>query len=130
VSSADRCRNAAAAATPPRLRPASRAFQLSGDLLIGPQGGPGPVPGLPVRVGPGHGGLGQRPVYAAPVFRGGRAVGGGPDQRVRELDSPAELEQPAVLCRARRRQVDPEHPRGPVEQEAVAEGLGGGREDE
>ena len=69
-------------------------------------------------------------MHAVPVFRGGRAVGGGPDQRVRELDAPAQLEQPAVLGRARCREVDPERPCGPVQQDRVAEGLGGGGEDE
>jgi len=33
-------------------------------------------------------------------------------------------------CQARRREVDPERPRGTVEQDRVAEGLGGSREDE
>ena len=113
-----------------RLRTGGRAFELGGDLLVGPQGGAGAVPGPPVRVGFGGGGIGQRAMHAAPVVGGGRAVGGGPDQRVRELDPPAQLEQPAVLCRTRRREVDPEHPRGPVEQARVAERLGGSREDE
>jgi hypothetical protein len=49
---------------------------------------------------------------------------------VRELDAAAHLEQPVVLRRARCREVDPERPCGPVQQDRVAEGLGGGREDE
>jgi hypothetical protein len=49
---------------------------------------------------------------------------------VRKLDAPAQLEQPAVLCRACCREIDPERPCGPVQQDRVAEGLGGGREDE
>ena len=69
-------------------------------------------------------------MHAVPVVRGGRAVGGGPDERVRELDAPAQLEQPAVLRRAGRREVDPERPRGPVQQHRVAERLRGSREDE
>ena len=112
------------------LRTAGRAFELGGDLLIGPRGGAGPVPGPPVRVGLGDGGIGQGTMHAVPVVRGCRAVGGGPDERVRELHAPAQLEQPAVLGRARRREVDPERPCGPVQQDKVAEGLGGGREDE
>src|SRR5689334_15621799 len=68
-------------------------------------------------------------MHATPVVRGGRVVNGGPDKRVRELHPPAQLEQPAVLGRTRRREVDPERPRGLVEQDQVAERLGGGRED-
>ena len=112
------------------LRTAGRAFELGGDLLVGPRGGAGAVPGPPVRVGLGDGGIGQGTMHAVPVVRGCRAIGGGPDERVRELDAPAQLEQPAVLCRARRRDVDPERPRGTVEQDRVAEGLCGSREDE
>ena len=112
------------------LRPAGRAFELGGNLLVRPRGGAGAVPGPPVRVGLGGGGLGQGTVHAVPVVRGGRAIGGGPDQRVRELDPPAQLQQPAVLRRARRRDVDPERPRGPIEQDRVAERLCGSREDE
>jgi len=113
-----------------RLRPAGRAFELGGDLLVGPRGGAGAVPGPPVRVGLGNGGIGQRTMHAVPVIRGGRAIDGGPDERVRELHPSAQLEQPAVLCRARRRKVDPERSRGTVEQDWVTERLGGSREDE
>ena len=88
------------------------------------------MPGPPVRVGLGHGGFGQRTMHAAPVFGSGRAVGGGPDERVRELDPPAQLEQPAVLRWARCREVDPERSCGPMEQDRVAERLGGRHEDE
>ena len=49
---------------------------------------------------------------------------------MRELDAPAQREQPTVLCRARRGDVDPEHSCGTVKQGGVAEGLGGSREDE
>ena len=112
------------------LRTAGRAFELGGDLLIGPRGSAGAVPGPPVRVGLGDGGLGQRAVHAVPVVGGCRAIGGGPDERVRELDAPAQFEQPAVLCRARGRDVDPQRPRGTVEQDRVAEGLCGSGQDE
>ena len=69
-------------------------------------------------------------MHAVPVVRGCGTIDGGPDERVCELDAPAQLEQPAVLRRARRRDVDPERPRGTVQQDAVAEGLRGGGEDE
>ena len=69
-------------------------------------------------------------MHAVPVARGCRPIGGGADERVRELDPPAQLEQPAVLCRTRRRDVDPERPCRAVQQDAVAEGLCGSREDE
>ena len=69
-------------------------------------------------------------MHAVPVVRRCRAVDGGPDERVCELDAPAQLEQPAILRRARRRDVDPERPYGTLQQDAVAEGLRGGRENE
>ena len=69
-------------------------------------------------------------MHTVPVVRSGRAVGGGPDQRVRELHAPAQLEQPAVPGRARRREVDPERPCGTVQQDRVAEGFCGSGEDE
>jgi hypothetical protein len=125
--SQERSRRGDAAA---RLGPGRRAFELGGDLLVASQGRACAVPGPPVRVGLGGGGIGQGAMHAVPVFRGGRAVGGGPDQRVRELDAPAQLEQPAVLCRARCREVDPESPCGLVQQDRVAEGLGGGHQDQ
>jgi hypothetical protein len=64
-------------------------------------------------------------VHAVPVVGGGRAIGGGPDERVRELHASAQLEQPAILCRTGRRDVDPERPRRTVEQDTVAQGLRG-----
>jgi hypothetical protein len=52
------------------LRAAGRAFEFGGDLLIGSRGGAGPVPGPPVRVGLGDGGIGQSAMHAVPVVRG------------------------------------------------------------
>ena len=48
------------------LRPAGRALQFDGDLLIWPRGGLGPVPGPPVRVSSGVGDRGQRGMRGAP----------------------------------------------------------------
>jgi hypothetical protein len=73
-------------------RPPGGAFQLGGDLLVRPGRGLGPVPSPPVRVGLGDGGIGQGTMRAAPVGRGCRAIDGGPGERVRELDTPAQLE--------------------------------------
>ena len=69
-------------------------------------------------------------MHAVPVVRGRRTIGSGPDQWVRELDAPAQLEQPTILGRARRGDVDPEHSRGTVKQGRVAEGLCGSRKDQ
>ena len=63
VSPADRSRNAAAAARPPRaLGPARALLEFGGDVLIGARRGLGPVPGPPVRINHRVGGLGQRAV--------------------------------------------------------------------
>ena len=56
--------------TAARLRPSGGAFELGGDLLVGSWGGAGAVPGPPVRVGLGDGGVGQSTMYAEPVVRG------------------------------------------------------------
>ena len=69
-------------------------------------------------------------MHAVAVVGGRRAVGGGADERVRELDAPADLEQPGVHRRVGRGHVDAERLGGTVEQRRVAERLRGGGEDE
>ena len=103
-------RNAAAAATPPRAcaRPAERSSSAATS-----SSGPGVARArCQARRSGSVSATVARPAHGArgAVVGGGRAIGGGPDERVRELDAPAQLEQPAVLRRARRREVDPERP--------------------
>ena len=90
----------------------------------------GAVPGAPIRVGLGVGGFGEGAVDAVAVVGRGRAVGGGADERVRELDARTDGEQAGVHRRADDGHVDPERLGGTVEQHRVAEGLRGRGEDE
>ena len=69
-------------------------------------------------------------MHAVAVVGRSRAVGGGPDERVRELDAPADLEQPGVHRRAGRSHVEAEGLGGTVQQHRVAERLRGRGEDE
>jgi hypothetical protein len=57
---------------------------------------------------------------AVAVLGGGRAVGGGSDEWMRELDAPTYSEQTRVRCRIRRSHVDAERLGGTVEQQRVA----------
>ena len=51
-----------------RLRPAGRAFELGGDVLVRPGCGLRPVPGPPVGIELRIGGLGQGPVRLPPLL--------------------------------------------------------------
>ena len=64
------------------------------------------------------------------VLGGGRAVGGGSDEWVRELDAPTDSEQTRVHRRVGRSHVDAERLGGTVEQQRVAQRLCGRGEDE
>ena len=69
-------------------------------------------------------------MHAVAVAGSSGAVGGGPDQWVRELDAASHLEQPGVRCRVGRRHLDAEARGGTVKQHRVAERLRGRSEDE
>jgi hypothetical protein len=60
---------------PPRERPAGRALQLFGDVLIRPRRGPGLVPSTAVWIDQRVGDLRQRAVRILPLLTGGRPVG-------------------------------------------------------
>ena len=132
VSSTARSRNAAAAATPPRAcarlaeRSSSAATSSSGAGVARARC-QARRSGSVSRVG----GLGERAMDAVAVVGGGRAVGGGSDEWVRELDAPAD--------RSAARRRPPGRPRsvrargsgsGAVEQHGVAQWLRGRGEDE
>ena len=112
------------------LRPAGRALELGGDLLVGSRRRSGAVPGAPVRVRLGVGGVGEGAMDAVAILGGSRAVGGGSDEWMRELDAPTDREQPGVHRRVGRSHVDAEGLGGTVEQHGVAEWLCGRGEDE
>ena len=112
------------------LRPAGRTLELGGDFLARSRRRSGAVPGAPVRVRLGVGCFGEGAMDAVAVVGGGRAVGGGPDEWVRELDAPTYSEQTRVHCRVGRSHVDAERLGGTVEQQRVAERLCGRGEDE
>jgi hypothetical protein len=69
-------------------------------------------------------------MHTVPVVGGSRAVGGGSDEWVRELDTPTDLEQLGVHCRAGRCHVESKGLSGTVEQYGVAEGLRGRGKDQ
>ena len=100
-----RCRNAAAAAMPPRAcaRPAE-SLELERDLFVGPGGGPGAVPGAPIRVPLGVGCFGQGAMHPMTVVGrqpSGRRRSGRVGARTRP--APTYLEQPGVRPRDRPR---------------------------
>ena len=80
----------------PSLRPVGRALKFCGYLLIRSQCRAGAVPGAPVRVRRGVGGVREGAMHAVAVIGCSCAVHGGPGEWVRELDSPADLEQPGI----------------------------------
>jgi hypothetical protein len=124
------CRNAAAAARPPRAwaRPADRPARPR--RLPGPRRRLGQMPGPPIRVPLGVGGLGQGAMHPVTVLGGRRAVGGGPDQRVGELHPPTYLEQPSIHRRGHSGQVEAQGRSRPVEQHRIPQGLGCRRQDQ
>ena len=68
VSATARCRNAAAAATPAAsLRSAGRAFELGSDLLVRARRRVGSVPGAPIWVCLGVGGLSEGAMHTLAV---------------------------------------------------------------
>jgi hypothetical protein len=101
-----------------------RAFELLGDLLVGPGRRLRAVPGAPVGIEPRIRGLGQRRVQRVPFIRRRRAVGRRAHGRVTEAHLGADLEQAAVDCRRRGPRIDAELlGRSPHEQR-VADGIG------
>ena len=113
-----------------RLGPLRRTLQPERGLLVRPNRGRGQVPGAAVRVAVAVGGFCQGSMHAVAVAGSSGAVGGGPDQWVRELDAAFHQEQPGIRCRVGRRHVDAEAGDGTVKQHRVAERLRGRSEDE
>jgi hypothetical protein len=114
----------------PSLGAASGSLKLSGDVLVGPSCGAGAVPGSSVRVGFDIGGIGERAVDTVAVVRGPRPVRGGADERVCELHALSDDEQPGVQRGICHRHVDLEGLGGALQQDRVADRLGGRAEEE
>ena len=88
------------------------------------------MPGPPIGVAVGVGGLGKRPVHPVTVVRRRRAVGSRPDERVRERDTPAHIEEPCVHGGARRHRFQAEDLGATVQQQRITQGLRRGCEDQ
>ena len=109
VSSAARCRNAAAADSPPaRLRPVGRALQFAGYGLVGPVGRTSAMPRPAIRVQPRVGRVGEGPMDLASLGCGRGPVGGRTDERMTEPHARADLDQACRLGRSRRLGPDAE----------------------
>jgi hypothetical protein len=109
---------------PAGLRPAGRALELGGDVLVGSGCGLGPVPCPAVRIGLRVGDLRQRAVHGLLLVKRRRPVGHRAHQRMPEPYPCAELDQPGSDRRCRRFGTDPEPPGRPAYQRRVAERLG------
>ena len=110
---------------------AGRALELGGDVLVGCRGPVRAVPGAPVRVPLGVGCFGEGAMHTVAVVGRSRAVGGGADEWVRELDPPpAYLEQRGVDRGAGRGHLEAEGRGGTVKQHGIAQRLRGRGEDE
>ena len=112
------------------LCPASRTLEFGGDFLARSGRCSGAMPGAPIRIRLEVGRFGEGAMDAMAILGSGRAVGGGPDEWMRELDAPTYFEQTRVHRRVGRSHVDAERLGGTVEQQRVAERLCGRGEDE
>ena len=94
-----------------RLRAAGRALQLVGHVVVGAERGLGAVPGTPVRIRVGIGGVGERPVCGAPVLGRRFLVDRRAEERMPERDAAAELEQPGADRGTERVDAEPQRRR-------------------
>ncbi len=88
------------------------------------------MPGAPIWVGLGVGSFGEGAVHAVAVVVGRRTVGGGSDEWMGELDTRPDLDQSGFHRRVGGRHVETEGLDGTTEEHSVAEGLGGGDDDQ
>ena len=106
------------------LRPAGRAFELGGDVLVRPGRGLGPVPGPAIRIGLRVSRLGQRRVQLLPVGQRRRPVGRRARQRMPEPHPAAELDQPRLHRRRPGLDRDAQPPSRPPHQRPVTGRIG------
>ena len=131
VSSAARCRNAAAAASPPRpcARSAERAISAataSSGIAVACARCQARRSGSSDRIRR----VGERLVHVAAVARVRRAVDRRADERMREAHACAELDQPGRLGRPPGLGADPEPLGGAPQQAHIAERLGRRRQEQ
>jgi hypothetical protein len=69
-----------------RTRAGGGVFEVTCDLTIRPGCRAGTVPGMPIRVTVGIGGIGQGAMRQAPILRRGRSIDSGAHERVPEAD--------------------------------------------
>ena len=106
-----------------RLRPAGRALELQGDLLVGPGGGRGQMPRTTVRVGLPIGRLRQRQVDRAAILHRRRPIHRRAHQRMPERHPLADRQQPVRLRGLRGRRPDPEPLGRAPQQQRIADRL-------
>ena len=92
--------------------PVGGVLEFHGDGLVGPERGLSAMPGPPVRIYPWIGGRGQRPVCPLFLGLGRRPVRRGANQRMAELNTGADVDQPCLDRRFRGLGIDPESRRG------------------
>jgi hypothetical protein len=92
---------------PSCLRPSRRALELDGDVLVGPRGGVGAVPGAAIGIDVGVGRLGQRSVRAAAIRRRRRPIDRRAHQRMSKAHARTELDQSSNFGRRRRVEIEP-----------------------
>ena len=127
VSPRARCRNAAAAATPPRAcaRPAHRSSSSS-DRLVGSEGGCSQMPCPTVWIDIPIGRLGQCEVHTPALIRWRGSVDRGAHQRMPEPHGLLDREQP--IRGVSRRDIDPEPLGCTPDEHRVTDRLGSGDE--
>jgi hypothetical protein len=109
---------------PARLRSASQALELPGDILIGAGRGEGPVPGptvgIPLRIGD----LRQGAVHVVSLLKRRRPVGRRAHQRMPKPHPGAELQQPSLGCRRGSRSPNSQPLGRPPHQQRLADRIG------
>ena len=106
-----------------RLRPAGRALELQGDLLVRPRRGRGQMPRTTVRVGLPIGRLRQRQMDRAALLCRRRPVHRRAHQRMAERHPLADRQQPVRLRGLRGRRPDPEPLGRAPQQQRIADRL-------
>ena len=108
------------------LRPIGRPFQVGCDVLVGSRCRMGPMPGAPIGVHLTVRHVGERTMNGPAVSDTARPVGRGANQRMTEPHPRTELDQPFVLGRCFGVSPDPESLGGALQQGRIAQGFGGG----
>ena len=109
---------------PARMRSAGRALELLGDVLVGPRGGLGPVPGAAIGIDLRISDIRQCAVHRMPFLGRRRPVGRRAHQRMTKPYAGAELEQAGLGCRGRSLSRDSEPLGCSPHQHRFSDGIG------